>query len=190
MKAITVKSSKLLHTIMASTLAFVAFTGSVNNINHHSINMDIFNSAFAANNNNNVSIQSNAFVEKVSKDNNGREVKTEEAANHVVPGETVVFKNIINNKNTTAAKDIVVTNPVAEHMSFLSAYSNDDNNTIITYSLDGKEFLAIDKLTVKDKTTGQSRSALPEEIKFVRWSIKNQLAANSSLEVGYKAVLQ
>lgn len=201
MKAITVKSSKLLHAIMASTLAFVAFTGNINNINninngnifhlHH--NIDIFNSAQAANNNtanNNVSIQSTAFVEKVTKDSTGKDVKTEEAANHVVPGETVIFKNVITNKSAASAKDIVVTNPIAEHMSFLNAYSNDNNNTLITYSLDGKEFLALDKLTVKDKTTGQSRSVLPEEVKFVRWSVKNQLAGNSSLEVGYKAVLQ
>lgn len=194
MKATTVKTNKLLHAIIASTLAFTALTGtshiSHSSQSHINFNFSLFQSANAATTNNNVSIQSTAFVEQTTKDSTGKDVKTEALATNVVPGETVTFKNVISNKGATPAKDIVVTNPLPDHMTFVSAYSTDTNNTNITYSLDGKEFGDLTKLSVKDKTTGNARSALPEEVKFVRWAVKTQLSGNSNLEVGYKATLQ
>ncbi len=137
----------------------------------------------------NVVINSFAFVEKVKVDN-GKEVKILEKATNVIPGETVIFKNVVENKNTTPAKDIVVNNQVPKEISFAGAFSSDDKNTQYEYSVDGVTFNKSEKLMIKDKETGNMRNARPEEYTHVRWIYNQSIPAQSKIEFNYKGVLK
>ena len=137
----------------------------------------------------NIVVNSFAFTEKV-KTENGKEVKTLEQATNVVPGETVIFKNVVENKNTTPAKDIVVNNKIPKEISFVSASSGDEKNTQFEYSVDGTVFQKADKLMIKDKETGSLRLARPEEYKNVRWIYIQSIPSQSKVEFNYKGVLK
>lgn len=137
----------------------------------------------------NVAINSFAFIEKV-KVENGKEVKTLEKAISVVPGETVIFKNIVENKNTTPAKDIVVNNQVPKEITFVEAFSSDEKHTQLEYSVDGTNFNKPDKLMVKDKQTGSMRTARPEEYAYVRWIYTQAIPAKTQVEFNYRGTLK
>lgn len=137
----------------------------------------------------NIVINSFAFVEKV-KVENGKETKTLEKATSVVPGETVVFKNVVENKNTTAAKDIVVNNQIPKEILFVEAFSSEDKNTQFEYSVDGTTFAKADKLMIKDKTTGAMRAARPEEYTNVRWIYTQAIPPKAQMEFNYRGTLK
>lgn len=137
----------------------------------------------------NIVINSFAFVEKV-KVENGKETKVLEKATSVLPGETVIFKNMVENKNTSPAKDIVVNNQVPKEITFVEAFSSDDKHTQLEYSVDGVSFNKADKLMVKDKQTGSMRTARPEEYTYVRWIYTQAIPAKTQMEFNYKGTLK
>jgi len=137
----------------------------------------------------NVAINSFAFVEKV-KVENGKEIKSLEKATNVIPGETVIFKNVVENKNNNPAKDIVVNNQVPKEISFNSAFSSDEKNTQYEFSVDGVNFQKAEKLMIKDKVTGNMRVARPEEYTNIRWIYTQGVPAQSKIEFNYKGVLK
>lgn len=153
------------------------------------LGLSLLLSTAIAQNQPNIAINSFAFVEKV-KVENGKEVKTLEKANSVVPGETVVFKNIVENKNTSPAKDVVVNNQVPKEISFVDAFSSDDKNTQFEYSVDGTTFHKADKLMIKDKETAAMRLARPEEYTNVRWIYTQGIPSKAQLEFNYRGVLK
>lgn len=143
-------------------------------------------SAFAQSN---IAINSFAFVEKV-KVENGKEVKSLEKATSVVPGETVLFKNIVENKNTTVAKDVVVNNQIPKEIIFVEALSTDEKSTQFEYSVDGTVFNRAEKLMIKDKETGSMRLARPEEYTHVRWIYTQGIPPKGQLEFNYRGTLK
>lgn len=134
-----------------------------------------------------VSINTTALQEVVVKDPSGHEQKTLKPVEKTAPGEEIVFKNeVINNGNKPAA-NIVVTNPVPEHMYFVDAYSK-DAGTDLSYSADGgKTFGKAGVIQTVDATTHAPRAARPEEYTHVRWTLTHALAAGAKAEVGFKA---
>lgn len=143
-------------------------------------------SAFAQSN---ISITSLAFVEKV-KVENGKDVKVLEKASSVLPGETVVFKNIVENKNTSVAKEVVVNNIIPKEIAFVEAFSSEEKLTQFEFSVDGTVFAKADKLMIKDKTTAALRVARPEEYTNVRWIYTQGIPAKGQLEFNYRGVLK
>jgi uncharacterized repeat protein (TIGR01451 family) len=136
-----------------------------------------------------VTIDSKAFVE-IKKTVDGKEKKTLEPAVSVLPGQTVVFKNTVDNKNKTTVQDIAVTNAIPKDISFYSVFSDDEKNTEYQYSIDGKEFKTANQLYTKDPKTGESRLARPEEYTAIRWIYKSNFPASSKLDFGYKGILK
>lgn len=150
------------------------------------ISLALAGSAYAQNK---VEIKSYAFLE-VTKTVDGKEVKSLEKAVSVVPGQTVVFKNIVENKNKTPAKDIVVTNQIPQEISFISSYSSDEKGTEYTYSVDGVNFQIPSKLFIVNEVTKESRLARPEEYRHIRWNSKQGVLAENTLELGYRGSLK
>lgn len=137
----------------------------------------------------NIVINSFAFIEKVVVEN-GKEVKTLEKASNVLPGETVIFKNVVENKNTVVAKDVVVKNIIPKEISFVEAFSSDEKHTQLEFSVDGNVFAKSDKLMTKDKQNGLMRLARPEEYTNIRWIYTQGIPAKGQLEFNYKGVLK
>lgn len=143
-------------------------------------------SAFAQSN---IAINSLAFVEKV-KVENGKEIKVLEKASSVIPGETVVFKNIVENKNTTPAKDVIVNNIIPKEIAFVEAFSSNEKATQIEFSIDGVSFATAEKLLIKDTKTAVMRTARPEEYSNIRWIYNQNIPPKAQLEFNYKGILR
>lgn len=135
-----------------------------------------------------VSIESFAFVE-ITKTENGKEVKTLEEAKSVLPGQMVVFKNVVSNKSAKNVNDVVVVNEIPNGLIFSAPLVN-NVNVDITYSIDRKLFSVPSKLMITDKTTNLERVARSDEYKVVKWTIKKELTNKEKFEVGYKAILK
>lgn len=145
----------------------------------------ITSNVYAEDSKSNIVLNSYAFVEK-SVVKNGKEIKEVIEAKNVIPGETVIFKNILKNKDI--AKNIVVNNKIPSEIVFSNAYSTDEKNIDIEYSIDGVNYSSSDKLFIKEN--GQSRLARPEEYQYVRWISKKDLKENSITEFNYKGTLK
>ncbi len=81
---------------------------------------------------------------------------------------------------------VVISNPVPEHMTLVPG-SAIGAGSDISYSVDGKTFGSIDKLTVTQD--GATRAARAEDIKLIRWEFKNSLQPGASAFGRFRAVL-
>src|SRR5512135_2756838 len=71
-------------------------------------------------------------------------------AEKVIPGDLVIYTITYTNKGDKPAENLVVKNPIPEHMKYVDG-SAAGENSVITYSVDkGKTYDVPEKLTVKD----------------------------------------
>lgn len=106
----------------------------------------------------------------------------------VVPGDEVIYTIHYVNKSKNVATNVVITNPIPEHMNYQQD-SAEGVNTSIEFSADGRHFAAPDKLTVP-LADGKSRPARAEDYTYVRWTLTAPLAPGKEGHVSYRAVLQ
>jgi uncharacterized repeat protein (TIGR01451 family) len=118
----------------------------------------------------------------------GRTVKRLVAAGKVVPGNEVVWTITARNVCDKAADNIVIANPVPEHMSYVAS-SAMGTGADIAYSLDGKEFKSAAELLVRE-ADGTSRAARANEYRAIRWTYKTAFAPGATAFVRYRAVVQ
>ena len=108
-------------------------------------------------------------------------------AGKVVPGDQVVWTITAKNICDKSTDNVVVANPVPEHMTYL-ADSASGVGTDITYSLDGKDFKKAADLTVRD-SSGVSRAARPSEYRYIRWVFKAPFDKGAVAFVRYRATI-
>lgn len=101
-----------------------------------------------------------------------------------VPGSEVVWTITAKNTCTKAVENVVIANPVPEHMTYV-ANSAMGTGTDITYSLDGKEYKPAAALT--STRNGAVRVATPDEYRAIRWSYAASFAPGSTAFVRYRA---
>lgn len=118
----------------------------------------------------------------------GQKVKRLVPAGKVVPGNEVVWTITARNVCDKSADNIVIANPVPEHMSYVAG-SAMGTGTDITYSLDGKEFKSAAELTVRE-ADGTSRPASANEYRAIRWTYKAAFAPGATAFVRYRAVVK
>jgi uncharacterized repeat protein (TIGR01451 family) len=109
-------------------------------------------------------------------------------AGKVVPGSEVIWTITAKNVCEKPAENIVVANPVPEHMNYV-ANSAMGVGTDITYSLDGTEFKAASELTTRE-ADGSSRTARPDEYRAIRWTYKAPFAPGATAFVRYRATVK
>ena len=118
----------------------------------------------------------------------GQKVKRLAPAGKVVPGNEVVWTITAVNVCKTPTDDVVVANPVPEHMTYV-ANSAMGTGTDITYSLDGKEFKNAAELQVR-AADGATRAARADEYRAIRWTYKSAFAPGATAFVRYRAVVK
>lgn len=117
----------------------------------------------------------------------GKKSVTLAPAEKVVPGDVVVFTNHYRNTGSEPADNVVITNPVPKHMTYLDG-SAFGEGAAITFSFDkGKSFDTPGKLIKIEK--GKKRTARAEEYTHIRWSYKTPIPAGKEGEMGFKARL-
>jgi uncharacterized repeat protein (TIGR01451 family) len=118
----------------------------------------------------------------------GQKVKRLVPAGKVVPGNQVVWTITAVNVCKEPAANVVVANPVPEHMTYV-ANSAMGTGTNIVYSLDGKEFKNAAELQVRT-ADGTTRAARPDEYRAIRWTYKDAFAPGATAFVRYRAVVK
>jgi uncharacterized repeat protein (TIGR01451 family) len=139
-----------------------------------------------AENNSAVEIRVIQEVEVKVKGDDGQEQVKREPAKKVQPGVAVIYTLRAENKGSKPADDVVVTDPIPEHMDYVDG-SATSAGTRLTFSADGgKTFVAKEKLQVKGKD-GVTRAALPTELTHIRWQFEKPLAPGESRAVEFRA---
>jgi uncharacterized repeat protein (TIGR01451 family) len=136
-----------------------------------------------------VELQTTAEVEIVAENPDGTVSVSREAAIKVVPGDEVVYTMRFRNTADDAAEDVVIINPVPEHMTLLrTGRLAPDLN--LTFSVDGgRSFGALAELQVTG-ADGRPRPATAADCTHLRWSFRRPLAPGEEGQVDYVAQLQ
>ena len=145
-------------------------------------------SAVAAQAKSAIEITTAAVVDVVQKNEKGEKtvVKKEVSAAKIVPGDIVTFTLTYANRGSQPAQNVVVANPVPDHMVYLDR-SAEGKGTSIDFSVNGgKSYDAPGRLTVKD-AQGRVRPARGEDYTHIRWTLASSLAPGWSGTVSFKA---
>jgi uncharacterized repeat protein (TIGR01451 family) len=135
-----------------------------------------------------IELTSVAEVEVVQKNERGKkEAKRVEASKATVePGDTVIFSVHYVNKGDKPAEDVVITNPVPQHMAYVEK-SAEGAGARIDFSVDGgKTYAAVGKLTVKGGE-GKERIATASEYTHIRWSLEKPVVKGGKGRVSFRA---
>jgi uncharacterized repeat protein (TIGR01451 family) len=133
-----------------------------------------------------IDLKTAAEVEKEVVNDKGEKSKVLAPAATVIPGTEVVMTVTASNTCKQPSDKVVISNPVPEHMTFVPG-SAIGAGSDISYSVDGKVFAAIDKLSVTEG--GATRPARAEDVKHIRWEFKNSLQPGASAFGRFRAVL-
>ena len=119
---------------------------------------------------------------------NVQKVKRLAAIDKAVPGNEIVWTITATNVCKTPTDNVVIANPVPEHMTYV-ANSAMGTGADIAYSLDGKEFKSAAELQVR-AADGSTRAARADEYRAIRWTYKNAFAPGATAFVRYRAVVK
>jgi uncharacterized repeat protein (TIGR01451 family) len=134
-----------------------------------------------------VTLKTEAQLEQDYVDAQGKPAKRLVAPGKVIPGNEIIWTITAANTCAKPAEKVVIENAVPEHMTYVadSALASGASNTI-TYSLNGRDFLAQAALTVRE-ADGKTRPARPEEIKSIRWLLGTAIPPNATATARYRA---
>jgi uncharacterized repeat protein (TIGR01451 family) len=126
-------------------------------------------------------------VEVINEDGE-KEIQRVEATK-VVPGDDVIYTIHYANVGEEPAENIVITDPIPEHMEY-RAESASGEGTEITFSVDGgRTFDVPEKLVVEDRE-GEQRAAEAPDYTHIRWSLESPLSPEGIGNVGFTAKLK
>ena len=109
-----------------------------------------------------------------------------EPARKVAPGGAVIYTISAYNTGSKPATDVVVTDPIPEHMDYVDGSASSEGARV-TYSVDGgKTFAAKEKLQVRGKD-GMTRAASATDFTHIRWQFEKPLAPGESRVVQFRA---
>lgn len=118
----------------------------------------------------------------------GQKVKRLVPAGKVVPGEEIVWTVTATNVCKEATSNVVIANPVPEHMTYVAG-SAMGTGADIAYSVDGKEFKSAAELQVRG-ADGTTRAARADDYRAIRWTYKNAFAPGATAFVRYRALVK
>lgn len=135
-----------------------------------------------------IELKTTAETEQEYVNEQGQKATRLVPAGKVVPGKEVIWTVTAKNVCDQPAQNIVIANPVPEHMSFI-ADSAMGVGTQIAYSVDGKAFNVPGALSVT-QSDGASRPARADEYRAVRWTFQAAFAPGATAFVRYRALVK
>lgn len=108
-------------------------------------------------------------------------------ADIVVPGDRVVYTITFRNIGDEPTGDVVVTNPIAENLTFADG-SAFGPGTAIQFSVDGGATFA-DRADLTVTQNGESRAATAEDLTHIRWTLQTELAVGAQGIARFAAVV-
>jgi uncharacterized repeat protein (TIGR01451 family) len=126
-------------------------------------------------------------MEEVSVGDDGERQTRLVAADTVVPGDVVIYTTTVENISDQSAENVVVNNPVPEHLSYVagSAFAP---GMVIEFSVDGgATYAPAEELTVDED--GQTRAATADDFTHIRFVMQGELAAGAQGIARFRARL-
>jgi uncharacterized repeat protein (TIGR01451 family) len=110
-------------------------------------------------------------------------------ADHVVPGDLVIYTIEVRNEGAEAVDGYAFTIEIPEHMGYV-ADSAVAPGAEVSFSVDGgRSFDLAEKLTVHGPD-GKQRPARAADYTAIRWTLRNRLKSGSLVLARYRAVLR
>lgn len=134
-----------------------------------------------------IELKNDVQLEQQYTDAQGKPATRLVAPGKVVPGNEVIYTITAANVCNQPAGNVVINNPVPEHMSYVMN-SAMGTGTDITYSLDGKSFAKLEALSVRN-ADGTTRAPRADEIKNIRWTYNTPINAGQTGFVRFRATL-
>jgi uncharacterized repeat protein (TIGR01451 family) len=132
-----------------------------------------------------VALSSTVFVEKTIADGDGKTKVTLHEPKIVTPGDRLIFILNYQNRGSTAANNFVVTNPLPNAVAYQGTA-----DTSAEVSIDGGKFWGtLSALKVADGP-GRWRSARPEDVTHVRWTMKQAIPAGAQGKLSFRGVVR
>jgi uncharacterized repeat protein (TIGR01451 family) len=125
-------------------------------------------------------------VTHVNADGKNEVTRIDATTKNVSPGQTVIFTDYYTYTGDKPATDVVIKNPVPEHMLYVDG-SAEGKGTRIEFSSDkGKTYATADKLMVTT-ADGKKRRAAAADYTHIRWIIEKPLQAGAKGSVSFRA---
>lgn len=135
-----------------------------------------------------IQLKTVAEVEVTTTNEKGEKEVKRLPAKQVVPGAEVIYTISVTNTGNESASNVVVTDPIPEHMSYVDN-SASGADTEITFSVDGgKHYDLPEKLKVKN-SKGVLQAAKAIDYTHIRWLLNFTLKPEQSSSVWFKARL-
>lgn len=107
-------------------------------------------------------------------------------ADRVVPGDRVTFVLSYRNTGTAPLANVVLANPVPRGMLYRGAATGSAGPEL---SVDGRDYGTLAALRVS-AIGGGTRAAGPDDVTTVRWRLTSPIAAGSSGQLAFQAVIK
>ncbi len=134
---------------------------------------------------NQVALDNNVFVERVSTDAQGKQRILLEEPKVVVPGDRLVFVLNYRNAGAQPADKFVITNPLPAAVRFADA-----GDTRPLVSVDGgKQWGLLAALSVP-MTDGTRRPAQPADVTHIRWAFQNPIPVGGTGKLMFRGVVK
>lgn len=134
-----------------------------------------------------IKISSIAEKETEVIDKNGNKTIMRTRVDTAVPGDEIIYTTTFENISTKPASNIVITNPIPNNTTYMSATGVD---TEITFSIDGNsQYATPDKLIVTTKE-GSTRLAVPSDYSHLRWAYTGELGVGKTSQVSFRAFIK
>ena len=134
-----------------------------------------------------LNVQTVVQKEEVTVNDAGETQRRLVPAEKVVPGDDLVYTITFTNISEDTAENVVITNPIAEELTYVvgSAFGP---GTTIEFSIDGGDsYGAAEELTITED--GAVRTAGPEDFTHIRWTMRNDLKAGAQGMAQFRAKL-
>ena len=136
-----------------------------------------------------VELNTEATTEIITTNEMGQEVTTRVPAGKVVPGDEVIYTIHFVNSGTEPASDVVITNPIPDHMVFTKVEDSPHSASVSMSADGGSNYDSPRNLTVAD-AKGQPRPAKASDFTHVRWVFQDSLEPGAEGSVSFRAQLQ
>ncbi len=134
---------------------------------------------------NQVALDNNVFVERVSVDAQGKQKILLEEPKVVVPGDRLVFVLNYRNAGAQPADKFVVTNPMPSAVRFADA-----GDTRPFASVDGgKQWGLLADLSIP-MTDGTRRAAQPADVTHIRWAFQTPIPVGGTGKLMFRGVVK
>jgi uncharacterized repeat protein (TIGR01451 family) len=135
-----------------------------------------------------VQLRNDVLMEQKFVGADGRAAVREVSPAKVIPGTVMVYTITAHNACTSVSDHLAITNPVPDHMQLVGGSATHDVAEPL-YALDATHFDRLEVLAAREPD-GISRPARSEDIRSIRWTLAQGLAAGQSVSVQFRATVQ